>query len=107
MEPVKNNRLKAFFIISLVIFNLLFFAKDFLILSYFRMADVYANCPEETLNCDPGSYTYADDIVIGLFTISIFAAAVSASILINRQIEKLWKKHHQARGPQPRPRRRP
>lgn len=101
---MKKNRLLKFLILNLVIFNILFFFNEIMLRTVFRFLDVYSKCPPETLICDPGSYTIVDDIIMGLFVVSIFAAAVSAAILLNRQIEKLWQK----RQPQPpRPRRRP
>lgn len=98
MDPVKKkNPTLVIFIVSLILFNGLFFARDFLMVQLFKLFDVYSQCPEDSLICDPGSYTYIDDIVIGLFAISMFAAAVSASILINQQIGKSWQKRRDRR----------
>ncbi len=93
MDPVaKKNPALVIFIVSLIVFNVLFFARDFLMVQFFKLFDVYSQCPEDSLICDPGSYTYVDDVIIGLFALSMFAAAVSASILINNQIGKSWQK---------------
>jgi len=98
----KKSRLPLLFIVSLVVFNLLFFFKDPLIRVAYRALNVYSKCPSDTLNCDVGSYTVVDDIILGIFALSFFAIAVIGAMLLSRKIEQSWRHRSEQKKPRPR-----
>lgn len=103
MESLKKKKdaLLVLFVISFVVLNVLFFARNALIDWWYDQTNAYDHCSVESLEdselytfqtCDVNNFSKFDDVVNGVFALSALISVVGGSTLIIRTIERSWKK---------------